>query len=114
ARFRTDGDAARARQTLTDLIAQLPGAPADDDLRALYLVAVATLARACEVTGDVDAALAWHLRVLEDAPYDENGHLGVVTTLVRAGRHTEARRRYLMYTERMRGRGREPAPYPFD
>jgi ATP/maltotriose-dependent transcriptional regulator MalT len=114
ARFRADGDATRARQTLGDLIAQLPGPPNDDDLRELYLVAVATLARACEVTGDVDAALAWHLRVLEDAPYDENGHLGVVTTLVRAGRHTEARSRYLMYTERMRSRGREPAPYPFD
>ncbi len=114
ARFRSDGDANRARQTLGDLIGQLPGPPTDIDLRELYLVAVATLARACEVTGDVDAALAWHLRVLEDAPYDENGHLGVVTTLVRAGRHSEARTRYLMYTERMRSRGREPAPYPFD
>jgi ATP/maltotriose-dependent transcriptional regulator MalT len=113
-RYRADGDAAPARNTLSDLIAQLIGPPADPDLRELYLVAVATLARACEVTGDVEAALAWHLRVLEDAPYDENGHLGVVTTLVRAGRHSEARSRYLMYTERMRSRGVEPAPYPFD
>ncbi|HKE63807.1 MAG TPA: hypothetical protein VKB59_04045 [Micromonosporaceae bacterium] len=114
ARFRDDGDAARARHVLGDLIARMSGPPADDDLRALYFVAVGTLARACEVTGDMDAALAWHLRLLEAAPYDENGHLGVVTTLVRSGRHTEARRRYLMYTERMRSRGREPAPYPFD
>jgi hypothetical protein len=114
ARYRSDGDAVRARQTLGDLIARMAGPPVDDNLRALYLVAIGSLARACEETGDADAALAWHLRLLEGSPYDENGHLGVVTSLVRSGRHTEARRRYLMYTERMRSRGSEPAPYPFD
>jgi hypothetical protein len=60
----------------------------------------------------VDAALAWHLRVLEDAPYDELSHLGVVSTLASVGRHGEARRRYRLYTERMRQNDREPAPYP--
>lgn len=113
-RFGRDDDGARARDTLTTALTLLPGAPPSDarDLRAQYSSVLGALARACELTGDVDGALAWHLRLLEDDPYDESAHLGVVTTLSRAGRHEEARRRYRMYTERMRHDGREPAPYP--
>ena len=36
----------------------------------------------------------------------------LVSTLASAGRHGEARRRYRLYTERMRQNNREPAPYP--
>ena len=60
------------------------------------------LAHVCEVAGDVDAALGWHLRLLEADPSNEDAHLGVVTTLALVGRHEEARRRYRFYTDRMR------------
>lgn len=117
-------DAVAARGRLTDALALLPvGRPAGSarpgqqdhagsEVRSAYLDVLATLAQICEQTGDVDGALAWNLRLLEDDPFDEHGHLGVVTTLARAGRDSEARRRYRMYTERMRQGSREPAPYP--
>ncbi|HKD98147.1 MAG TPA: hypothetical protein VKB69_11145 [Micromonosporaceae bacterium] len=113
-RFDREGDGARARETLTTALAMLPGAPPPEagEAREQYATVLTALARACELTGDVDAALAWHLRLLEDDPNDEAAHLGAVTTLARAGRHEEARRRYRMYTERMRQDGHEPAPYP--
>jgi hypothetical protein len=116
ARFDRAGDSDGARRALTDALALLAGAPVEQggELRALYVAVLAALARACELSGDIDGALGWRLRVLEGDPYDEGGHLGVVTTLARAGRHAEARRRYRLYTDRMRHTGREPAPYPSD
>jgi tetratricopeptide (TPR) repeat protein len=113
-RFGRDEDGARARETLTTALAMLPAAPPPEagEVREQYATVLTALARACELTGDVDAALAWHLRLLENDPNDEAAHLGAVTTLARAGRHEEARRRYRMYTERMRQDGHEPAPYP--
>lgn len=113
ARFDEDTDVRRARAELTDAMALLAGTPTSgSELRGLYVSALDVLARACEQAGEVDAAVAWRLRVLEDDPFDEGGHLGVVGTLARAGRHAEARRRYRVYIDRMRQRGREPAPYP--
>ncbi len=108
----TSRDAA-VRQTLVDVLALAPDAGArTDEERERYVELLRGLAMLSERLGDVDAALAWHLRLLEDDPYDEVSHLGVVTTLATAGRHAEARRRYRLYTDRMRKSHREPAPYP--
>jgi DNA-binding SARP family transcriptional activator len=99
---------------LTDVRALLPagGPGSNPEVRDEYQAVLGVLAHVCELTDDVDAALGWHLRLLEHDPSNEGGHLGVVTTLARVGRHEEARRRYRMYTERMRQVAREPAPYP--
>ena len=77
----------RTRQMLTDVLALLPGGPAAarGDVRAEYLALLAVLAHVCEIAGDVDAALGWHLRLLEDDPSNEDAHLGVVTTLALVG-----------------------------
>lgn len=109
-------DPNRGRQGLIDALALLTGPPSADvpGLREQYLAVLGALAGACELAGDTDAALAWHLRLLEEDPFDEGSHLGVVSTLARVGRHAEARRRYRVYTERMRQGEREPAPYPAD
>jgi DNA-binding SARP family transcriptional activator len=50
--------------------------------------------------------------VLERDAYDEEAHLGLVATLVAAGRHGEARRRYRIYGEQMGELGVEAAPFP--
>jgi hypothetical protein len=48
-------------------------------------------------------------RVLEQ--HDE-GHLALVSALSAAGRHGEARRRYVVYVGRMEQIGVEPASFP--
>ena len=62
--------------------------------------------------GDPWAAVNYRLRVLERDPYDEDAHLGLVSTLSAAGRHGEARRFYRAYVARMEELGVEPAPFP--
>jgi hypothetical protein len=108
----TSRDAA-VRQVLVDVLALVPDqgnrTRREQDRYVSVLRGLATLS---ERLSDIDAALAWHLRLLEEDPFDEVSHLGVVSTLASAGRHGEARRRYRLYTERMRQNNREPAPYP--
>ena len=70
------------------------------------------LAADAAARGDHDAAGRYYLRVLEHDPYDENAHLGLVSTLLDAGRHGEARRFYRDYCARMEEIGVEPAPFP--
>ncbi len=108
----TSRDAA-VRQVLVDVLALVPDqgnrTRREQDRYVSVLRGLATLS---DRLNDIDAALAWHLRLLEENPFDEVSHLGVVSTLASAGRHGEARRRYRLYTERMRQNNREPAPYP--
>lgn len=52
------------------------------------------------------------LRILEQDPYDERASLALVAVLTGAGRHGEARRRYLLYERAMRELGIEAAPFP--
>jgi DNA-binding SARP family transcriptional activator len=61
---------------------------------------------------DTDAATRYHLRILERDRYDEPAHLGLVTTLVAAGRHGEARRCFRVYCARMDEIDVESAPFP--
>jgi ATP/maltotriose-dependent transcriptional regulator MalT/DNA-binding SARP family transcriptional activator len=83
-----------------------------EEARAAYLAVARTLARAAAEAGEHDQAVRYHLRVLERDAYDEEAHLGLVATLVAAGRHGEARRRYRIYGEQMGELGVEAAPFP--
>jgi len=83
-----------------------------EEARAAYLAVARTLARAAAEAAEHDQAVRFHLRVLERDAYDEEAHLGLVATLVAAGRHGEARRRYRIYGEQMGELGVEAAPFP--
>ena len=107
-----DGDLGGAQQLLSDAVASVNRSDLGAGTTATYLDALRALASASAVAGETDVALRWYLRLLELDSDDESGHLGVVITLARDGRHEEARRRYRAYTDRMRARGAEPAPYP--
>jgi DNA-binding SARP family transcriptional activator/tetratricopeptide (TPR) repeat protein len=71
-----------------------------EELRARY-VSVARSLASLVVDDDPDHALRLLLRVLDRDGYDEPAHLEVCHTLLRAGRHGEARRRHRIYAERM-------------
>jgi LuxR family maltose regulon positive regulatory protein len=83
-----------------------------EEARAAYLAVARTLARTAAEAAEHDQAVRYRLRVLERDAYDEEAHLGLVTTLVAAGRHGEARRRYRIYGEQMAELGVEAAPFP--
>jgi DNA-binding SARP family transcriptional activator len=83
-----------------------------EESRAVYTEVVRALAADATGRNDPDAAIRFHLRVLERDPYDESAHLGLVTTLEAAGRHGEARRCYRAYCTRMDEIGVESAPFP--
>ena len=86
--------------------------PLREECRAVYTEVVRALASDATSRGDADAAIRFHLRVLERDPYDEPAHLGLVTTLEAAGRHGEARRCFRAYCARMDEIGIESAPFP--
>ena len=77
--------------------------------RSTYVAAARALARHAT---DADSAARFLQRLLAVEPYDEEAHLALVETLVTAGRHGEARRRYLRYTALMNEIDVEPAPFP--
>jgi ATP/maltotriose-dependent transcriptional regulator MalT len=83
-------------------------APLRDEVRATYLQVVRLLATKAS---DHSGAVRYLLRILALDPFDEEAHLGLITTLVQAGMHGEARRAYRRYVERMSGIGLEPAAY---
>lgn len=83
-----------------------------ENARSLYVRVARTLADDAAAAGDHDAASRYLLRVLERDVYDERAHLALVPTLVRSGRHGEARRAYRAYCARMDEIGVEAAPYP--
>ena len=86
--------------------------PLREEARAAYISVARALALASTASGDHDGAVRLFLRILERDPDDEEAHLGLVSTLVAAGRHGEARRRYRTYTSRMDEIAVEAAPYP--
>ena len=49
--------------------------------------------------------------MLEQDPYDEEAHLGIVRTLAAARRHGEARRCHAIYRARMAAIGLESMPF---
>jgi DNA-binding SARP family transcriptional activator len=83
-----------------------------EEARAAYISVVRTLAHSSTQAGDHDAAARYYLRLLERDPFDEDAHLGLVSTLAGAGRHGEARRCYRTYVGRMDELGVEAASFP--
>ncbi|SHG50088.1 ATP-, maltotriose-and DNA-dependent transcriptional regulator MalT [Jatrophihabitans endophyticus] len=83
-----------------------------DELRARQHRVLRTLAELLATSPRPDAAVPWLITLLGTDPYDEPTHLSLVRTLVRCGRHGEARRAYRGYTERMAEIEVEPAAFP--
>jgi DNA-binding SARP family transcriptional activator len=81
-------------------------------VRATYIKVAREIAERAIAREDYDGAARYLLRVLERDPHDEQAHLRLVSSLLRAGRHGDARQRYRAYVERMRELELEPAPFP--
>lgn len=85
-----------------------------EELRATYLAVlralISRLRPGGDGAGDVDAALAYMLRLLVHDPYDEETHLGLIAMLGDSGRHGEARRRQDTYIRRLREIGLDRRP----
>lgn len=123
-RLHRDGRPAKARESLLAAEAAYAGdfleedlyadwaAPLREEARLAYIAVGHALATLASADGELDDAARYLLRVLERDPYDEQAHLALVETLVRAGHHGEARRCYATYTARMGEIGVEPTGYP--
>jgi DNA-binding SARP family transcriptional activator len=83
-----------------------------EEAQATYIAVARTLAGAAAERGDADGATRFYLRILERDAYDEGAHLGLVSALLAAGRHGEARRRYGFYATKMAEIAVEAAPIP--
>ena len=83
-----------------------------EEAQATYIAIARSLAEASATDGDADGATRYYLRILERDAYDEGAHLGLVSALVAAGRHGEARRRYAFYAAKMEEIAVEAAPFP--
>jgi DNA-binding SARP family transcriptional activator len=87
-------------------------APLREETRATCASVLRALAALAEASGRPDDAVRRYLRILEMDSWDESAHLALVATMERAGRHGEARRRYVDYTSRMAEIGAPTAPFP--
>jgi DNA-binding SARP family transcriptional activator/tetratricopeptide (TPR) repeat protein len=81
-----------------------------EEARAAYLRCLRLLAALARAGGETDQTLAHLLQILRQDRYDEAAHREIVATLVRAGRHGEARRALHRYVEAMRDIGVRPPP----
>lgn len=85
--------------------------PLREEARARSLAVVVALAEVAEASGLQDATIRYRLRALERDSYDEGAHLGLVSALLAADRHGEARRAYRECVARMEEVGVEAEPY---
>ena len=83
-----------------------------EEARAAYVACARCLASDAVAAGDHSAATGYLLRVLERDPYDEQAHLALVSALIAARRHGDARRAYRAYVARMIDVGVEPSAFP--
>ncbi|MGH3771326.1 MAG: tetratricopeptide repeat protein [Pseudonocardiaceae bacterium] len=72
-----------------------------EEVRVTHTALLRALAARLRDSGDTDAVVRCTLRLLEQDPYDEETHLTLVTVLLDARRHGEARRHYQTYARRM-------------
>jgi DNA-binding SARP family transcriptional activator len=87
-------------------------APLREEARATCASVLRALAALAEASQRPDDAARRYLRILEMDPWDESAHLALVATMERAGRHGEARKRYVDYASRMTEIGAPTAPFP--
>jgi DNA-binding SARP family transcriptional activator len=86
--------------------------PLREEARTTYISVLRAQAALAETSRRPDDAVRRWLRILEMDPWDEGAHLALVGTMERAGRHGEARRRYLAYASRMEEIAVPVAPFP--
>lgn len=72
-----------------------------DEVRVTHIALLRALAARMLDTTDIDAAVRYILRLLQQDKYDEQAHLTLVSALLNAGRIGEARRHYETYRVRM-------------
>jgi DNA-binding SARP family transcriptional activator len=120
ARLRQRGALAEAQLLLADVVRGYEGEPFADDpyadwagplreeARGAYLRAVRLLADLAATAGDHDGAATHLARLIEQDPYDETAHRGLVAVLRRGGRHGEARRAFRRYRAAMVAIGVRP------
>ena len=70
------------------------------------------LARLADADREYSEAIRYWLRILDVDPYDEDAHLGLISSLLAQRRHGEARRAYRHYSAKMAELELEPAPFP--
>lgn len=87
-------------------------APLREEARHTFVSVLQALAALAEAAGRSDDAARRYLRILELDPWDESTHLALVANMDRAGRHGEARKRYVAYASRMAEIGVPTAPFP--
>lgn len=85
--------------------------PLRDELRTTFIRVSRALAEHAADAEEYDAAERHLLRILERDQYDEPAHLRLVSVLLAARRHGEARRRFRAYTAHMAEVGIEPATF---
>ncbi|GAA4352217.1 tetratricopeptide repeat protein [Angustibacter luteus] len=107
------GERERAREILTDVDGRYRGGALEDELgeewadgfreevRAAWLRSLRRLAWLHAGQGRPADAQVLLVRLLDADPYDTNVHRLLVTTLVRGGRHGEARRAFARWAEAM-------------
>ncbi|MDQ3885901.1 MAG: bacterial transcriptional activator domain-containing protein, partial [Actinomycetota bacterium] len=83
-----------------------------DEVRATHIALLRALVSQLRRTGDVEGAVRYSLRLLEQDRYDEEAHLDLIKIHVDAGHHGEALRRYRIYVRRMTELGIEARPFP--
>ena len=83
-----------------------------EEAQATYISIARSLAEAAAADGDADGATRYYLRSSSAIPTTKGAHLGLVSALVAAGRHGEARRRYGFYAAKMEEIAVEAAPFP--
>jgi DNA-binding SARP family transcriptional activator len=86
--------------------------PLAEEVRAAHIALLRALVSALTASGEVDEAIRYGLRLLEEDAYDEEVRLDLVGALIEAGRLGEARRQYEIYANRMREIDVEPQPMP--
>jgi len=79
-----------------------------EEARDAYLRTLRILADLDREAGDIEQAAAYLRRLLENDPYDEAAHGGLVEMLVAGGRHGEARRAFRRYRQAMTSIGVRP------
>jgi DNA-binding SARP family transcriptional activator len=83
-----------------------------EEVRTTHIALLRALAARLRETLDTDAVVRYSLRLLQQDPYDEEGHLNLVAVLLDAGRLGQARRHYQNYVRRMQEIGVPPRPLP--
>ncbi len=83
-----------------------------EDVRATHIALLRALVARLRRAGDVDRVVRYLLRLLDHDAFDERAHLDLIGMHVDAGHYGEARRRYRLYTARMKEMGVAPRPMP--